>query len=174
MSYINDEGHFPLRGRQCSSEQIGEISEDFENYDQFAKASLQDVYGDKLNSSLHYSIKDFRTGFIQKGESGKYAFTPLPSEAQIFPTYGIIIHDFDDDGHLDLLLGGNQFHAEVETGRADAGNGILLKGDNGLNFHAIPAHKSGFYAPGDVRHLNMIENKIIVANNDAAIQTFEF
>jgi len=42
---------------------------------------------------------------------------------------GIIAHDVDGDGNLDLIVAGNLYDAEPNTPRADAGNGLWLKGD---------------------------------------------
>lgn len=174
LSYVNDEGTFPLRGRQCSSEQIPSIAEDFENYDAFAKASLKDVYGEKLDSSLHYRISDFRTSILRKNRSGKYELEPLSNEAQMSPVYGVAVQDFDKDGKLDFILGGNLYTAEVETGRADAGKGYFYKGDGKGNFQAIKASDCGFEIDGDVRDMEVLDGVVIVANNNSAVQAFKY
>jgi hypothetical protein len=174
LSYINDEGTFPLRGRQCSSEQIPSIADDFENYDAFAKASLKDVYGEKLDSSLHYRISDFRSSMLTRNGSGKYELTPLSNEAQMSPVYGIAVEDFDKDGKLDFILGGNLYTAEVETGRADAGKGYFYKGDGKGNFQAIKASDCGFTADGDVRNIEVLDGLVLVGNNNSAVQAFKF
>ena len=173
LSFINDEGTFPLRGRQCSSEQIPSIASEFENYDQFAKASLQEVYGEKLNQSLHYRITDFRTVMMQK-KNGVYVLKPLSNESQMSPVFGIGCQDFDKDGNLDIVLGGNLFIAEVETGRADAGKGYFFKGDGKGNFEPIQASECGFTVYGDVRDISVNKDLIFVANNNAAVQVFSY
>jgi len=52
---------------------------------------------------------------------GKFSSHPLPNLAQISPVRGIIAHDVDADGNLDLVLAGNLYDAEANTTRADAG-----------------------------------------------------
>ena len=54
---FNENGEeFPLRGRQCSSEQMPFIKEKFGTYDEFAKANMQDVFGEeKLNKSASFA-----------------------------------------------------------------------------------------------------------------------
>jgi hypothetical protein len=39
--------------------------------------------------------------------NGTFSFKTLPIEAQFSPTYAIEIADFDSDGNLDIVLGGN-------------------------------------------------------------------
>jgi len=57
----------------------------------------------------------------------------LPIEAQFAPVNSILCNDFDNDGHLDLLLAGNEYQVEVMIGRYDASYGLLLRG-NGKGF----------------------------------------
>ena len=50
--------------------------------------------------------------------------------------------DLDGDGHLDLIVAGNTFESEANTPRADAGNGLFLKGeaDMVLSYTTSPAY----------------------------------
>ena len=54
--------------------------------------------------------------------------TPLPNEAQLSSINDILIDDYDQDGHADLLVAGNLYTSEIETPRNDAGMGLLLRG----------------------------------------------
>lgn len=38
-----------------------------------------------------------------------FEIKPLPDLAQISPVFGIIASDFDQDGNLDIITGGNLF-----------------------------------------------------------------
>ena len=58
LSYSTGSEEYPVRGRQCSSEQMPAIKKKFKNYDAFASASLKDIYTDQmLDNSLKYEIK---------------------------------------------------------------------------------------------------------------------
>lgn len=164
---------YPVRGRQCSSEQCPEIAEKFHKYEDFGKASIFEVYGDRLKDALHYEAKNFATcALINQG--GKFEFIPLPNEAQIAPTNGIVLKDFDKDGNLDLLLGGNLFVSEVETGRADAGRGMYLKGKGNGSFSAAAFTNSGLRLTGDLKDIAAIKigdhHQYIVSNNNGNTQ----
>ena len=67
-----------------------------------------------------------------------------------------IVEDLDADGCLDVLIVGNQYPVEVETGRYDAQKGLFLKGNCQGDFEAIPYAKSGFFVDGDAKATSLI------------------
>lgn len=178
LGYYNGETCFPVRGRQCSSEQVPMIKKKFPTYAEFGSASIVDVYGDSLDKALHYSARNFASCIIENQGEGRFALRALPIEAQVSPINGILSRDFDGDGHTDLLVGGNLFVSEVETPRADAGVGLLMLGDGKGGYTSTPISKSGFFAPGDVKDLGIIRcgagksPVIVVTNNNQRIQLF--
>ena len=172
LSYYNDGKQYPLRGRECSSQQIPGIKQKFKNYESFAEATLEDVYTEKsLESSLHYQVKSFSSIYLEN-KNGTFVIHQLPIEAQISSINEILVYDYDRDGTLDILIAGNLYVSEVETPRNDASYGLLLKGNAKGEFNSTPANKSGLFVPGDVKAMGMITKgngtKYILAakNND--------
>ncbi|MCH8905142.1 MAG: VCBS repeat-containing protein [Bacteroidetes bacterium] len=113
---------------------------------------------------------------IENKGNGKFVMHELPIEAQFSTAYGIVIEDFNNDGDLDILLAGNFYVSEVETGRADAGIGLLMEGNGNNGFTPVPVYKSGFYAPHDVRDLALLNTDkgaiLIIANNNDKPQLY--
>ncbi len=105
--------------------------------------------------------------------NGKFIKHVLPVEAQFAPVNAIICDDLDNDGFKDLLLAGNEYQAEVMTGRYDASYGCFLKGNSKKTFTSVPPVQSGFIVKGDVKDMALIrlsnDEKIILAavNNDS-------
>lgn len=91
--------------------------------------------------------------------------------------YSIAYEDINKDGFLDLILAGNNFQAEVETTRADAGIGFVLLGDGKGDFSYQSHLESGFFVNTNVRHMAILNNGnkklIIVANNNDSHKLFE-
>lgn len=177
LSYYNDGEKFPLRGRECSSQQIPGIKSKFPDYQSFSTATLEDVYTkEELENSLHYQVKSFASVYLENRD-GKFMQHELPSGAQISSINQILIDDYDEDGNLDALVAGNLFWSEVETTRNDAGYGLFLKGDGAGNFKEISASESGFFVPGDVKDLlriNTTDKEMILAvKNDQHLQFLE-
>ena len=177
LSYYNEGNCYPLRGRQCSSEQIPEIKEKFVDYHSFGSSTLTDVYGkEKLDLALHLQARTFATTLFLSDGAG-YKTTPMPNMAQLSSVNGIIIEDLDGDDLQDVLVAGNLFVSEVETPRNDASIGLFLKGDGQGGLEPIPVTQSGFFAPGDVKNITLVRmgsNKkgVVVANNDGPVQFF--
>ena len=174
LSYYNNGEQFPVRGRECSSQQIPTIKQKFKNYESFSTATLVDVYSEKeLDEALHYQIESFASIYLEN-KNGKLVARELPQEAQMSNINQILTGDYDNDGHLDALIAGNLYQSEVETPRNDAGIGLFLKGDGKGNFKSIPARQSGFYAPGDVKDMIELDFKgsplIIVGKNQDYLQ----
>lgn len=164
----------PVRGRECSSEQMPFIKEKFPTFSAFSEASVADIMGADIEQALHYQLTHFQSVLLQK-EGAQLKMIPLPKEAQFAPVNGILAEDFDQDGSVDLIIGGNMFGSEPETAKADAAIGLLLRQTEG-RFKAESALQSGIYWPGDVKDVQSIkigkeqQKGILVANNNAAIQ----
>ena len=83
LGYYSGGDLYPLRGRECSSNQMPFIKKKFESYDAFGKATLEQVYGkESLNSSIHYKANNFSSMYFEnKGE--KLVGKPLGMLAQV-------------------------------------------------------------------------------------------
>ena len=177
LGYFNDGTLYPVRGRQCSSEQIPSIATKFKTYTEFGKASLREVYGEELDNALHLSVNDFAS-ICLLNDNGNFEKIELPRLAQISSINGIVSDDVNKDGNVDLILAGNLYSSEVETSRNDASEGLVLLGKGDGTFNEVPINRSGFKAGGDVKDLKILkkgkEKLILVANNNSNMQAFKF
>lgn len=170
LGYNSNGTIFPVRGLQCSSEQIPDLKEKFHTYEDFGNSDLFKVYGDGLKGALHYSANCFKSGILWGNGKGEFEFQELPYQAQLFPVQAIEFVDIEKDGNLDIILSGNWYMAEIETPRADAGVGLILKNLGNKNFTGLSSSETGFFTPYDVRNMKKIAtlegNSIIVINNN--------
>ena len=178
LSYYNEGKKYPVRGRECSSQQIPSIKKKFKNYDDFSLATLDEVYDEKkLKKGIHYQVKSFASLYLEY-KDGKFIKHQLPMEAQFAPINKILVKDYDKDGHLDLVMGGNLYASEVETPRADAGLGLFLKGNGKGNFKALSPKESGLFLKGDVKDLAEITIRkrphLLVAKNSDFLEMIKF
>ncbi|MFT6323546.1 MAG: hypothetical protein ACI9GM_000334 [Salibacteraceae bacterium] len=133
LSYAQDGDYFPLRGRQCSSQQIPEIKQKFPSYDLFGKSKVTEVYSGQLDSNQLLLVHDFSSA-IFINNNGVFERKNLSHEWQYFNWCGVSVTDINGDGNLDLIAAGNLYEAEVETPRGDAGNGLVLLGNGKGDF----------------------------------------
>ncbi len=164
----------PVRGRECSSQQMPFISEKFPTYKSFAEADLTDIYGDQLDDALHLQAHNFAHLALMQKDDGSFQTQQLPIDVQRAPIMGFEKIQLEDKTYF--IYAGNFHPAEVETVRYDAGIGGLLTYENG-SFQAIPAQQSGLYLDGDVRELETIklangQLAIIAACNNSTPQVF--
>lgn len=177
LGYYNDGALYPLRGRQCSSEQIPAIKETFDSYHDFGLATLDQVYGEeKLNNALNYSATSFASSIFYNRNGFEAA--ELPVLAQLSSINDFVVNDFNNDGIDDIIIAGNLYTSEIETTRNDASYGLLLLGKKSGGFESIDLHQSGLNIKGDVKKLKQIKlakntTGILAAANNGRLMLFE-
>jgi enediyne biosynthesis protein E4 len=168
---------YPVRGRQCSSEQMPFISDKFKTYNQFAKASVEEILDGKMKGSTIKKATILKSIVLFNNGNGSFTKVELPPEAQMAPVHSIAFYDFNKDGILDILLGGNYYNWEIETARTDASIGQILINSGQQYFLSLSNSVSGLKLFNDLRELRIIQNKdkalIIAANNNEKLQAFK-
>lgn len=177
LGYYNEGIQYPVRGRQCSSQQIPAIKVKYEDYNSFAEATLEDIYTPQdLEASIHYQASTFASCYVENNGKDGVKLRPLPNRVQLSSINGIQIDDYDKDGDLDVFVAGNLFMAEVETPRNDAGYGALLKGDGNGGFEFVPYGESGIFLPYDTKDIVALKTgkgkMIMAANNNSHLKAF--
>lgn len=174
LGYYQDDKQFPVRGLSCSSAQIPDIKKKFKNkYNAFAQATLVDIYGGQgLSEGIHYKAQDFSSVYIENTGDENLKLSKLPIEAQTSSFNSMVVIDYNGDGNLDIVAGGNQFNSEVETPRNDACYGWLLEGDGTGRFKAVSNAKSGLYVPYDIRHVVKVSDYIMFISNQGPIKAY--
>jgi enediyne biosynthesis protein E4 len=172
-----DGTEYPWAGLVPLGREMYSLALRFPTYGSFAQAPIAQVLGPEMRKqAIHYQVDTFASVFLRNEGGGGFSASALPNLAQIAPIRGIIAHDVDADGHLDLIVAGNIFDAEPNTTRADAGNGLWLRGDGKGHFTPMPPSESGLLAPLNVYGLALINTPsgkaLLVANTGDSLQAF--
>ena len=170
ISYYIDGKSYPLPTRDELIDQVPSIKGKFSSYKAYCDATVKDIFTrQQFDSATHLKAEEFRSG-IFFNKAGDFHFEAFSNEAQAFPVRDFLINDFNHDGLNDLLLTGNDFAVRAQSGRYDAGKGLLLSQTKNHSF--IPVRNNGFLSDKDARKIKKIDNFIIVANNNDKMQVF--
>lgn len=176
-TYIGEKS-YPLALKHDLVMQLPVLKKKYVAYESYKDQSIEDIFGpeliEKSVTSEVYMLES--VALINEGDS--FDIKALPRQAQLSPVYGIEIQDFDRDGHLDVVLGGNFYNAKPEVGRYDASYGTFLKGDGTGDFSYITNESVGLSIDGQVRALTTIksnqENLLLIARNNESLLTLKY
>ena len=172
-----DGTEYPIAGYSPLAQDVYTLGIRYPTYGAFATQSIDRLFTPaQLESALHYQADTFASMYLHNDGNGRFSGVALPNAAQIAPIRAIVPTDVDGDGQLDLLVAGNLYDAEPNTPRADAGNGLWLRGDGKGHFTPVSSRESGFLAPLDVSGLALVRTptgvSVLVANTGELMQTF--
>lgn len=162
---------YPVPQRETMIKQMPVLKKDFVYHKAYGRATIHDIFkASALEMAKKFVAKTFSTTVFINNQ-GKFTAEPLPALAQLSVCNQVASDDFNKDGNLDLLLVGNSFLTEVESGRYDAGSGTLLLGDGKGGFEASPNRVHGFWATKDARDMASVKlangkSVFIVTNNN--------
>ncbi len=173
--YYQDTLLVPIRGRECTSQQMPGIAQRFPTYNSFATSDLPGILGSDIKNAVHGQAHLFSSVMLIN-DNGKLIVKRMPTMVQLSAINGIIVRDFDNDGKKDILVAGNRFDVEVETTPADASPGVFMKGMGDLNFRCLKPFESGFFVPYNVKDIQLIKTKdtwsVLVSVNNDALRVF--
>lgn len=142
------------------------IRKKFTRYAPYSAARLEDVFTKaELNGALVLKAETFSSTYFENLGDGAFRQTALPNQAQFSEVHGILPIDLNEDGHMDLILTGNNYVADVEAGRTDASIGSVLLGNGRGEFTPLSALESGLSIPGDTRGVYQVGGQIYVLVN---------
>ncbi len=157
LSYQKKGVLLPLRGRECSSQQVPAIKHRFETFELFADATLADIYGQSmLDKSLHYKATTFANSWIENNGNGKYSLHQLPKRTQFSSINTMQVFDMNDDGLSEIILGGNLYQSEVETPRNDSDYGLVLSTTSNSQPIIHQSQATGLFIQGEIKKIQPV------------------
>ena len=154
MCYFIQGENYLAHSRDEIIQQINAMRARFKTYEEYSEVTFERSFlPSELADAYVVRSERFESSYIENLGQGKFAIHTLPTEAQISPVFGIVSNDYDEDGHLDVLIAGNWYATEVSGGQYDASLGLYLKGDGKGGWEPLEISKSGFVADGDVKSL---------------------
>ena len=178
LSYFLNGNEYTVADRDQITLEIPSIKYKFDTYQKFADADFSRIFTkDMVKDALHLTATNFTSGYLENKGKGKFVMTALPLEAQFSVIQSIQVGDFDADGKLDAVIAGNYFSPDYTTGRYDASEGLMLKGNGEGGFTPVKALISGISIVGDARAIAFIRIKnsscLLAAVNSGKLKCFK-
>ncbi len=176
--YYGDK-NYPAFSKDDIQQQLSMLKNRFVRYSEYADLTIDKIFTpEEFEGSKILLAKNFETSYIENLGNNQFRITPLPIETQLAPIYGITTGDFNGDGNLDVVMGGNFTGSRVKYGHYDALKGVCLLGDGKGNFEFIDVDKSGLKVNGEIRDIDSFvnykgEKTLLFSRNNDAPQLFK-
>ena len=170
---------YPIHQKRELTEQMVKLKKQNLKASDYARRSVDELFPQEIfdNSIMKKSSISESVIAINEGD-GQFTIKELPSRVQLSCVCGITCADVNNDGNLDLILGGNNFEFKPQFSRLDANYGNVLLGDGKLNFQWQDYETSGFFIKDEIKHLKAFRDKqgnayMIAAINDNKPKIFK-
>jgi hypothetical protein len=146
---------------------------------EFAKKTIQTLFKPELLNTTTVKTFNYSKSIIAYNDgNGHFTISELPVAAQLSSVNAIICDDINQDGKMDLILGGNNTSCLPQFGRLDASFGLVLINKGNKQFQELPAKESGITVRGMTRDLKMIQGTgkkyLLFLRNDDYPVLFKF
>ncbi|MES2374134.1 MAG: VCBS repeat-containing protein [Bacteroidota bacterium] len=149
----------PVFLKRDLEEQVPSLKKKNLRHEVFAKKSIQELLApEQIRKCI---VKEFNYGsscIAFNDGNGKFTVQKLPFMQQLSSVGAIRCVDVNQDGQMDIVLGGNKFGFQPQFGRQDAGYGSILMNNGKHRFTAMETNQSGLELRGEIRDIQLIQN----------------
>ncbi|MDR8392511.1 VCBS repeat-containing protein [Aliifodinibius sp. S!AR15-10] len=182
IGYTQEGAEYPVAPRDELLTQFKFLRPKFNSYQDYAGKTIQQIFGETLTEGdwEKKTVMTLKSAYIENQGDGSFEVHPFPTKTQWAPIFDFSVNDYNNDGNVDLLTGGNMFDVKPSMGgRFDAGYGLYLKGNGDGTFSEIEMQESGFSVGGEIRDIRNLRRAdggqlIIVARNDKPLLIYTF
>lgn len=155
-----DNGDYPIHMRKELTAQLPSLKKQNLKASDYAKRTIQELFTPEIvNNSLVKEINISESIIAVNDGNGKFSIVKLPDRVQWSCVCDISCTDINNDGNLDIVMGGNNYNFKPQFSRLDASFGHVLLGDGNMGFEWQDYAKSGFFVRDEIRHLKVFSDK---------------
>ena len=135
-------------------EQIPSLKKENLKHSEYANKSMKELFPAEVLSKCLVKQFNYSSSIIalNKG-NGQFVIQKLPPMVQISSINAIHQVDINNDGYMDLILGGNKFGFPPQFGRLDASYGDILINNQKGGFTRLDYDQSGLEIKGEVKDI---------------------
>ncbi len=171
---LNENGKdYPLHQKKELTNQIVSLKKQNLKASEYAKKTINELWPTEVFANSIMKKSGISESIIAINEgNGKFSVKILPPRVQLSCICGISCSDVNNDGFMDLIIGGNNFEFKPQYSRLDANYGNVLLGNKELDYQWEDYTKSGFFIREEIKHIKQFKDRnghtfVIAALNDA-------
>jgi len=168
MTYHESGADFPILDRDELFKQIPSLKKKYLYYKDYASANMTDLFGaDVYQTALIKELRELSSAIYWGNDNG-FTKNTLAPEIQYANVSSILLEDTDNNGTIDIVLGGNQSKIKPQFGPLESSNGWILKQQK----NGIFDKPASLGVKGEIRSIISFKNKdqysiILGINNDS-------
>ena len=160
--------------REVQDQVPGIKKENLKHHD-FAKRTIQELFAqDLLRNSIVQQFNYTKSIVAINEGNGKFTIRELPDQAQLSVINALLCMDINNDGHMDIISGGNNSGYVPQFGKLDASYGDVLMNNGKGGFNWLPSQQTGLLVHGEVRDIVVVKGSaknflLFLRNNDVPV-----
>ena len=168
MTYHENGADYPILDRDELFKQIPSIKKKYLYYKDYANANMTDLFGADVYQTALIKELHVLSSAIYWGSESTFTRKALAPEVQYSNVGSILLEDFDNNGKIDIILGGNQSKIKPQFGPLESSNGWILKQQK----NGIFEKPASLGVKGEIRSIISFKNRdqyliILGRNNDS-------
>ncbi|MEZ4953961.1 MAG: FG-GAP-like repeat-containing protein, partial [Saprospiraceae bacterium] len=176
LTYYSDGTERPFANFEELTSQLSVLKKKFLLAKDFANASLVDLFGEeKLKEALIREANTFQSMYFENTGDLQYVAHDLPDELQFSTLNTASLFDLDQNGKMEVVLGGNFYQSTIQLGRFDASYGHVLSFSNDGSMKVYPL--GNIPVKNEVRRIEPVKSGndtfFIFAKNNEAVQVLK-
>ena len=173
-AFAKDGTYFTLEGLDALVTQMVSLRKKFNSYSTFAGKSIEEILEpEQLKAAKIYEVNTLASGYL-RNQNGSFEFVPFPDTLQVSPIMDFLSHDFDADGNIEVLVGGNYFGVKPYHGRFDSFPGALIKKENEI---LLGSQLGLDFTQKSLRHMDILtlndQNYVLAVFNDEKVEVYK-
>lgn len=168
-----DGGDYPLHMKKEITAQLVSLKKQNLKASDYAKRKISELFSEEIiKNSIVRKVNISESVIANNNGKGNFEIRPFIDKVQFSSIAGVTSVDINGDGHLDLIMGGNDFNFKPQFSRLDGAYGHVLLGDGNLNFEWQDYKDSGFFVREEIKHIRNFTDKngnkyiILAINNE--------
>ncbi|SFZ92761.1 Repeat domain-containing protein [Flaviramulus basaltis] len=169
---------YPVHMKKELTAQMVKLKKENLKASEYAKRTINELFSKEIiESAIKKKSSITETVIAVNNGNGDFTIKILPSRVQLSCVCGITCVDINNDGNIDIVMGGNNFEFKPQYSRLDGNLGNVLINKGNFDFEWQDYNTSGFVVRDEIKHLKQFKDKdgktyIIAAINDSKPKIF--